>query len=81
MDSSVRFEMLKKHPDLFTPIQNASMSSVTYLPDLLGVSSLWETPALQELKDELDVLSPNLKKALKSLATMVSVGGKAFADF
>ena len=81
LDSSVKIELLEKYPGFFTPIQNSSMSSVTYYADILTVSSLWHEEKYSEIKEFLSAASPELNKALKSLVTMVSDGDKAFADF
>ena len=80
LDSSVKIELLEKYPDFFIPIQNASMSSVTYYADILTVSSLWHEEKYSEIKEVLSAVSPELNKALKNLATMVSDGDKVFVE-
>lgn len=80
LDGSVRFELLDKYPEFFSPIQEASMSSVTYYAEIIKVSVLWEDLRGSELKDNLRIASPGLKRALKGLAIMVSDDDKAFVD-
>lgn len=80
LDGNIRFELLDGYPDLFTPIQDASKSSVTYYTDILNVSKMWSGSELNELKHSLNAISPALKRELKSLATMVSHDGKAFVN-
>lgn len=80
LDGDFRFELLDEYPDLFTPILKASKSSVTYYADIVKVSEIWSGADLAELKDQLQSVSPALKRELKSLAIMVSSDDKAFSE-
>lgn len=80
LDSKIRFELLDTYPEMFTPINNASMSSVTYYTDLLEVSALWQNNQAGELKIQVDTISHGLKRALKNLAAMVSHDDKVFTE-